>query len=129
MRLTNISAETMQVKVWKLQAIKSGMSTVSASSLSNFDPDQGVVIGWDPTLVNDFQNNFRIKYMRVFNIETNEACELSDRMPVQKIDQELFNNELENREFWLVALTAPSASAPCRFATGWNMSFVGDVTV
>lgn len=120
MRVCNINsgATTIGVRVYLIKTSEN----VSFSSIP-----ANVPIGWDPTLVQDFQKNIgTVVLKREAILENNAALDVKYRLRPWKIDRDLF--DLDQRSYvWLVLQNdfegAASAVSNCAY---FNISFAAD---
>jgi len=85
-------------------------------------------VGWDPTLVADFQTNIgKITMKKTFLVNEGDVFTMERRMPLQKIDQTEYNATY-GEPIWIVCLGNTSAvtTKALVITTYYNMSFVGD---
>jgi len=88
-----------------------------------------VQLGWDPTLIPDFQTNIgRIIMRKKLILNDSASVTVERKMPIQKIDQSQYQSTF-NAYAWLVIIgntTSPVAN-DCIVTRYYNLSFVGDV--
>lgn len=85
-------------------------------------------VGWDPTLVADFQTNIgRITMKKTFLLAEGEVMTFERKMPIQKIDQTEYGS-FYNEPIWIVMVgtTTSTVAKGLAMTTYYNMSFIGD---
>jgi len=126
-RLTNtpdaldVDKDPINVTVYLVRTSK-GFSTTNVPST--------VRVGWDPTLVQDFQTNIgKVLMKKNYLIRDGDVYTIERRMPVQKIDQTEYAATI-SEYIWLVTLgtTSSNVARTIVATTYYNMSFVGDTT-
>ncbi|QCX35028.1 capsid protein [Blackfly DNA Virus 4] len=88
-----------------------------------------VNVGWDPSLVPDFQTNIgKILMKKAYQIRDGDVVTIEKRMGISKIDQTEYNATISEYA-WLVLLGQTSSTVVRGLAltTYYNMSFTGDV--
>jgi len=92
-------------------------------------PSSTVAVGWDPSLIADFQTKIgRVTFKKSFLVREGDVFTIERKMPVQKIDQTEYAATY-SEPAWLIAygnVSATTAKA-VTITTYYNMSFVGDV--
>lgn len=87
-----------------------------------------VPLGWDPSLIQDFQTNVGKVVMRKnFMLQEGECMTIEKRMFIQKIDQTEYASNI-SEYMWLVLIgnTSTTSSHNAVVTTYFNLSFVGD---
>lgn len=87
-----------------------------------------VPVGWDPSLIQDFQTNIgKIVLRKNFLLPEGNTMTIERRMPIQKIDQTEYAGNI-SEPIWLVLVgnTGTSSAHPMFVTNYYNMSFVGD---
>lgn len=100
----------------------------SKGFLSSVIPGTTVPVGWDPSLIADFQTTVgKILYKKSFLVHDGDVFTIERKMGVQKIDQTEYGNLISEPQ-WLVVYGATSSTATkfLTCVTYYNMSFVGD---
>ena len=101
--------------------------TPKGFSLTNLPAS--VPVGWDPTLVQDFQTNIgRVIMKKSYQIRDGDVVTIERRMGVQKVDQTEYAATI-SEYVWLVLLGTTSSIVVRTIActTYYNMSFSADV--
>ena len=96
--------------------------------LTSSIPITSVAVGWDPSLIADFQTTIgRVVYKKNFLIHEGDVIDIERKMFLQKIDQTEYSN-LISEYIWLVVYGTSSGVTTKSLActTYYNMSFVGD---
>lgn len=87
-----------------------------------------VSVGWDPSLVQDFQTNIgKVVFKKSFLLNDGDVMDIEKRMYIQKIDQTEYVNS-QSELVWLVTagVTSGITSKAIVVATYFNLSFTGD---
>lgn len=87
-----------------------------------------VNVGWEPTLVQDFQTNIgKTILRRSFLLAEGESMTIEERMSLQKIDQSEYTNSQSELVWIVLAGNTTASSAKSLVMTSYfNLSFVGD---
>lgn len=102
------------------------VKTTKAWSSTNVPASMNV--GWDPTLVQDFQTNIgRVILRKNFLVNEGDCFTVERRMGISKIDQTEYAASI-NEFVWIVIVGNVTATAPKNLVvtTYFNLSFVGD---
>jgi len=85
-------------------------------------------LGWDPTLVQDFQTNIgRIVLRKNFIINEGECFTIERRMGMSKVDQTEYTNSISEFVWIILTCNVSATTAKALVATAYyNMSFTGD---
>lgn len=110
----NVDADTSFVTVWHVRTTMNGTA-----------PFTGTVAAlWDPTCEDDFQVKFKVISKRCFTLTQNESMIIEKKIPAQKIDVDIFNND-HNRDYWLFGVQTMVSGSPTnvQITRTSNMSF------
>lgn len=89
--------ETMRVRIWAVWA-RSNQTQVAIPTT--------VPIGWDPTMIPDFSQAYRMLFGReVMLLPGARPVEISAKLRPMKIDQDSFINEASTKIVWIVAVS------------------------
>lgn len=91
-------------------------------------PGVSVSVGWDPTLITDFQTDIgKVIYKKSFLVHEGDVFTIERRMGLQKIDQTEYA-ATKSEPAWIIAYGNASATTAKQLSitTYYNMSFVGD---
>jgi len=117
--LADTDKDALQVTVFHVWTTKNFLVGALPASVN---------VGWDPTLVADFQTNIgRITMKKSFLVNEGDVLTIEKRMPIQKIDQtEYGSNYTEPLWIVLVGTTSATSTKALAATTYYNLSFVGD---
>lgn len=91
-------------------------------------PATSVSVGWDPTLIADFQTTIgKVILRKNFLVNEGDSFTIERRMSVQKVDQTEYGNLISEYQ-WMVVYgnTAGVSANTLKVTTYYNMSFSGD---
>lgn len=117
--LSDVDKDTLNVTVFLIWTPK-GFSSANVPTSVN--------VGWDPSLVQDFQTNIgKIVLRKQFLLPEGNTMTIERRMPIQKIDQTEYSANI-SEPIWLVLVgnTGTSSAHAMFVTTYYNLSFVGD---
>jgi len=117
--LSDVDKDALNVFVYLIWTAK-GFSSANVPTLVN--------VGWDPSLIQDFQTNIgKIVMRKNFLLPEGETMTIERRMPIQKIDQTEYAGNI-SEPIWLVLVgnTGTSSAHAMFVTTYYNLSFVGD---
>lgn len=89
-----------------------------------------VPLGWDPSLVGDFQTNIgRIVMMKKMVIQDNATMMVEYKMPLQKVDQTQYTAGFNEYHWLILASNTSNPNANSLITTRYfNLSFTGDAS-
>lgn len=126
-RMTNspdaldIDKDPLSVIVYLVKTTKNWNSTNLPATVN---------VGWDPSLVQDFQTNIgTVVFRKNFIIAEGETFNIERRMSLQKIDQtEYINSQSEMVWIVLSGNTSSTVTKGLVLTNYFNLSFIGDAT-
>lgn len=117
--LTDTDKDAIQIICYLVRTTKNWNSSSMPSS---------VPIGWDPSLVQDFQTNIgKVVYKKEFLLEDTNVSVIEKRMPLSKIDITEYSNS-QSEYVWVIlaGISSGITAKGVTIVTYYNMSFVGD---
>jgi len=119
LKLNNtVAANAISAKVYLIQSFARGNVLIFPGTAA---------IGWDPSIVPSFRQNFRILRQWTFLIEVEGVAECKYKVPIMKIDKEEWSSDVGRRFFWLVHASSQDATNhSLNLITYFNVSFSAD---
>ncbi len=84
-------------------------------------------VGWDPTYIPDFQNKFRVGRKFVTTIEPGDTFTIENKIPIQKIDQTIWQNGGQRPWVYETMNNANDEQVPVTVTAWHSVSFTGDL--
>lgn len=120
-RWYNAGTSTVRLERWEIY-YKREIPTGTTAALFN------VGVGWDPTYIVDFQNQFKVGRKIVTSIEPGDTFTIENKVPIAKVDQSLWESGSQ-RAFTYTSYNTADNTAGSVIVTSWHsVSFVGDVS-
>lgn len=116
--IRNTGDVPINCKIWKMVTTSNSANPFGSLIFQDY--------AWDPTVVNDFQKNYRILENYKMSIEPNDQTTLMHRLRPHKLDITEFNDE-HSRTYWCVGLYELDVN-PFNIALSLshNLSFTAD---
>jgi len=115
----DVDKDSLSVIVYLVRTTKNWNSSALPATVN---------VGWDPSLVTDFQTNIgKVLFRKNFLLAEGEVMTIERRMYLQKIDQSEYSNSQSEMVWIVLAGNTSSGTTKNLLLTGYyNLSFVGD---